>query len=211
MARRGHQRSRNRAAAAMLLAASLLLSGCGLLSGPQPLVEDAPLIMEVSSPVVTVKGVLPPMFTCYGKGESPPVSWSGAPPHTKSFALVMDDSDAPITPYVYWLVVDISSQTTDIQNGTLPPPARPADNSTGHARYDPPCPLGGTHKFRITVYALNTRRLPSPPGGPQLLPTWTSIAPHVLARGTMTVTACPAENSKGWTAACSAAKSAPGV
>jgi Raf kinase inhibitor-like YbhB/YbcL family protein len=206
MAGRGDRRLRGRAAAAVVLAGSLLLSGCGLVSGPQPLSEDAPLIMQVTSPVVSVKHILPADYTCYGSGESPPVSWSGAPPKTRSFALVVDDSDAPISPFVYWLVVNIGQLTTEIQGNRAPPGAEVADNSTGHARYDPPCPVGATHSYRITVYALNVRYLPQPQAGPQLLPTWTSIAPHVLARGEMTVTACPAQGSAGWSHVCETSK-----
>ncbi len=212
MAGRGDRSRRGRLAAAMVvLAGSLLLSGCGLVSGPQPLDEDAPLIMQVSSPVVSARSILPVNYTCHGAGESPPVSWSGAPPKTKSFALVFDDSDAPISPYVYWLVVNISQLTTEIQGNSKPPGAEVADNSTGHARYDAPCPVGAIHRYRITVYALNVRYLPQPQAGPQLLPTWTSIAPHVLARGEMTVTACPVEGSPGWIPACAAGKAGSGT
>jgi Raf kinase inhibitor-like YbhB/YbcL family protein len=210
MAGRGDRRSRRRATAAVVLAASLFLSGCGLLSGPQPLSEDAPLVIQVTSPVVSAKHILPAAYTCYGAGESPPVSWSGAPPRTRSFAIVFDDSDAPISPYVYWLVVNISQFTTEIQGDRAPPGAEIADNSTGHARYDPPCPVGATHSYRISVYALNVRSLPQPQAGPQLLPTWTSIAPHVLARGEMSVTACPAKGSAGWTQVCESVKAGSG-
>jgi Raf kinase inhibitor-like YbhB/YbcL family protein len=187
------RRIRGQATAAGLLAGGLLLSGCGLVSGPVQLSADAPLVMEVSSPVVSAKLLLPAAFTCHGRGESPPVSWSGAPQRTKSFALVLDDADAPIAPYVYWLVTDISYQTTDIQQGHLPPQARVADNSAGRAGYDPPCPRSAEHRYRITVYALDVARLPRLPNGPQLLATWTAIAPHVLARGTLTVIACPGQ------------------
>jgi phosphatidylethanolamine-binding protein (PEBP) family uncharacterized protein len=214
MQRRGDHRVRSRAAAALLLAASVTLSGCGLLSGPRPLSADAPLNMEVSSTGVTRQNVLKPQFTCYGKGESPPVAWSGGfqGGRAKSFALVVDDSDAPITPRVYWLVVDISSTTTDIQAGVLPrPQARVADNTTGRASYDAPCPRGAPHKYRITVYALNAVLGPAPPGGPQLLATWTAIAPHVISRGTLTVTACPAAGQGPPNAACAAARSGSGA
>ena len=191
--RAGDHRTRSRAAAALLLAGSLLLSGCGLLSGPKPLAADAPLTMEVSSPQVN-KSVLPVQFTCHAasKATTPPVSWSGAPAGTKSYALVIDDADAPITPWVYWMVFDIGSATTYIQSNTTPPGARVARNSTGQAGYDAPCPEGSPHKYRITVYALNAVLGRALPSGPQLLPTWTTIAAHVIARGTMTVTACPA-------------------
>jgi Raf kinase inhibitor-like YbhB/YbcL family protein len=204
MARGGDGPTRGRAAAALALAASLLLSGCGLVTGPEALSEDAPLSMQISSPVVSAKNFLPEAYTCYGAGTSPPVSWSGAPAHTASFALVIDDHDAPIAPYMYWLVVNISNETTEIQAGRKPQGALVADNSTGHPRYDAPCPVGSTHQYRITVYALNARLAPAPAGGPQLLPTWTSIAPHVLARGTMTVTACPPKGSAGWIPQCAA-------
>jgi Raf kinase inhibitor-like YbhB/YbcL family protein len=213
MQRRVYQRARGRAAAALLLAGSVTLSGCGLLSGPRPLSADAPLSMEVSSTGVTTRNsVLKPQFTCYGARQSPPVTWTGGyPSRTRSYAIVMDDADAPITPRVYWLVVDINSTTTDIQAGVLPrPQARVADNSTGHASYDPPCPTGAPHKYRITVYALNAVLGPAPPGGPQLLATWTAIAPHVIARGTMTVTVCPGPGQGPTTAACEAARSGSG-
>jgi Raf kinase inhibitor-like YbhB/YbcL family protein len=212
MAGRGDRRPRGRMAAAVaVLACSLLLSGCGLVSGPQPLSEDAPLIMQVSSPVVSARHILPASYTCYGAGESPPVTWSGAPPRTRSFAVVVDDADAPISPFVYWLVVNIGQLTTEIQAGRPPPLAEVADNSNGHARYDAPCPVGATHSYRITVYALNVRYLPRPEAGPQLLPTWTNISPHVLARGEMTVTACPAKGSAGWVQACETVKPGSGT
>jgi phosphatidylethanolamine-binding protein (PEBP) family uncharacterized protein len=192
----GDHGARSRIAAAVLLAASLPLSGCGLLSGPGTLLSDAPLNMEVSSPVVAEHGVLPATYTCYGEHdhqpESPPVAWSGANPRTtKSFVLIIDDSGAPITPRVYWVVFDIGADTSDIQAGQLPPGARQARNTAGNPRYDPPCPVGGPHMYRISVYALNTVLGKGLPANPQLLPTWTAIAPHVTGRGTMTVTACP--------------------
>jgi Raf kinase inhibitor-like YbhB/YbcL family protein len=181
-------------ATALLLGVSLLSSGCGLVSGPAPLSKDAPLSMEVSSPAVT-RAVLPAEFTCYAKGKpkTPPVFWQGAPsPRTKSFALVFDDSGAPISPWVYWLVFDIGRETTDIGTNMLPPSANQARNSTGATGYEPPCPVGSPHKYRIAVYALDTASLGgSVTDGAQLLTTWTTIAPHVLARGTMTVTVCP--------------------
>jgi Raf kinase inhibitor-like YbhB/YbcL family protein len=189
MARRGCQRSPIRALGP-LLACSLLLTGCGLLSGPKPLSADAPQVIQVTSPEIS-GDVLKPAFTCHAdKPMSPPVSWSGGP-HARSYALVIDDADAPITPWVYWLVFDIGSATTFIQQGSTPPGARVAYNSMGQADYDPPCPQGGPHKYRITVYALNTTLANLLPSRPQLMPTWTTIASHVIARGTKTVTACP--------------------
>jgi Raf kinase inhibitor-like YbhB/YbcL family protein len=193
--------TRSRLLAALLLAASLSLTGCGLLSGPGTLPSDAPLDMEVNSTAFPDHGVLPDAYTCHGeharRPESPPISWSGAPRITKSYVVIIDDSGAPITPRVYWIVFDIAASTADLQAGLLPPGARQARNSAGVPGYDPPCPVGSSHSYRISVYALNTVLNKTLPPNPQLLTTWTTIAPHVIGRGTMTVTACPGPTTHG--------------
>jgi Raf kinase inhibitor-like YbhB/YbcL family protein len=192
--RRGHPGGRIRsrtAALALAVVGSLLLSGCGLLSKPQPLSADAPLSMTVTIPVLA-DGVLPARFTCYGHApKSPSVYWSGAPEGTKSLALVVDDSAAPIEPRVYWIVYDIGRDTTDLQVGTLPPHAMVAQNSAHKTTYDPPCPHGASHKYRFTVYALNTFFHRALPTGTPLLQAWTTIAAHVIARGTTMAKVCP--------------------
>jgi Raf kinase inhibitor-like YbhB/YbcL family protein len=181
------------ASLASLVAASVLLGGCGLLGKPQPLSADAPLTMSVTSPDFPGH-VIPAPFICGGAGESPSspsIFWSGAPPGTKSIAVVVDDAAAPISPRVYWIVFDISDSTTDLPLGTLPPHARVAENSAGEAAYDPPCPVSSPHSYRFTVYALNTFFGSALPAGSQLLPAWTMIAEHVIARGTFTARALP--------------------
>jgi Raf kinase inhibitor-like YbhB/YbcL family protein len=184
-----------------MAACSLVLAGCGLLGKPQPLSADAPLDMSVTSPEF-IGGVMPARFTCHGTGESPPIFWSGAPAGTKSLALVVDDSGAPISPRVYWIVFDIGVGTTDLQVGppasahktaqsTLPPGARVAVNSAGTAGYDPPCPTASDNSYRFTLYALNTSFESSLPNRARLLDAWTMIASHVIGRGTFTAHALP--------------------
>lgn len=191
MRRRIVSRSRSvTTALALVLSGSLLLGGCGLLGKPEVLSADAPLTMSVTSPAFT-GGLIPAQFTCHGAAESPPIFWSGAPPGTKSLALVVDDSDAPISPQVYWVVFDIGPDTTDLQVDALPPHARVAYNSAHKADYDPPCPEGTSHGYRFTVYALNTFFGNSLPYQPQLLQALTAIAKHVIARGTLTARAEP--------------------
>jgi len=171
----------------LLLAAQ---AGCSLVSASITFSGDAPIEITVTSPVV-VKGVIPARYTCHGAGagHSPPLHWSGAPPGTKTLALVVDDSDAPITPYIYWIVFNINPSTTDIQAGQLPPGARQAKNSAGRAAYDPPCPNQHAHSYRFTVYAL--RSALSLPDHAGLMPAWTAIARAAIARGRLTVIARP--------------------
>jgi Raf kinase inhibitor-like YbhB/YbcL family protein len=172
--------------AAALLAAAPLLAGCSLLGGPGQFRQDAPEVMTVTSPVFG-EDVIPRQYTCHGGGQHPPIYWSGAPQGTKALALVVDDADAPITPYIYWIVLDISPATTDIQAGPLPPGALQADNSRGFAGYDAPCPIHGSHKYRFTVYAMSsTLRLGN---GASAKAAWTAIARNAIARGRLTATA----------------------
>ena len=164
-------------------AAVMPLAGCGLLGSSNLL---TPAVMTVRSGAF-VQDTLPQRYTCQtARPLSPPLSWSGAPPGTKSIALVADDSSAPISPQVYWIVFDISPETSLLQEGQLPPGARQAQNSMGQAAYDPPCPRG-SHEYRFTVYALSsTLNLPA---GTSLQSAWTAIAAATIGRGRETVTA----------------------
>jgi Raf kinase inhibitor-like YbhB/YbcL family protein len=173
-----------RAAAAAWLAA-LILAGCGTAGYGAPV---APSPMPVSSEAF-VSGILPQRYTCHGMKINPPLNWSGAPEGTKSLALIVDDSSAPITPTIYWLVFDINQGTTDIQEDVVPTDARQALNSAGTAAYDAPCPHGKPHSYRFTVYALNTT-LKLANGAP-LQSVWTAIAAATIGRGRITVTGNP--------------------
>jgi Raf kinase inhibitor-like YbhB/YbcL family protein len=174
--------------AAAAVAAATMLSGCGLLGGPSTLQQDDPQVMTVTSPEFGQGVPVPHQYTCYGAGESPPLDWSGAPTGTKALALVMDDAGAPITPYIYWIVFNISPATPDIQAGRLPPGAQLADNSKGTVGYSPPCPAH-SHQYRFTIYALNAPLQLK--GGASLTAAWAAIAEHALARGRLTVTVNP--------------------
>jgi Raf kinase inhibitor-like YbhB/YbcL family protein len=174
--------------AAAAAAAAAMLSGCGLLSGPATLRQDDPQVMTVTSPEFGQGVPVPHQYTCYGAGESPPLAWSGAPTGTKALALVMDDAGAPISPYVYWIVFNISPATPDIQAGRLPPGAQLAGNSKGTVGYSPPCPAH-PHQYRFTIYALNAPLQLK--GGASLTAAWSAIAEHALARGRLPVTVDP--------------------
>ena len=173
-------RTAGSAALAVLTLASCGTAGSGAGVAPSP--------MRVSSEAF-IQGVLAPRYTCQGAKVNPPLDWSGAPPGTKSLALVVDDSSAPITPFIYWLVFDIGPGTTDIQEGSLPTGARQALNSAGTAAYDPPCPGAHPHSYRFTVYALRTA-LNLAQGAP-LQAVWTAIAAATIGRGRIVVTGNP--------------------
>jgi len=173
------------ASVTLVVAAALAVAGCGQAGQGAPV---APRTMSVSSEAFG-QNILPQTYTCHGDRVSPPLDWSGAPEDTKSLALVVDDSSAPITPYIYWLVFDIQPGTTDIQEGAVPTGARQALNSMGTMKYDAPCPRGHSHSYRFTVYALNSQV--TLPNGAPLLAVWTAIANATIGRGRIVVTGNP--------------------
>ncbi len=182
MAGTGRGLARRLAAAAATAGCALPLAGCGLFGAGMR--TAAPVVMTVNSGAF-VHYTMPQRFTCAGGTVlTPPLGWAGAPPDTKSIALVVDDSDAPITPYVYWIVFDIKPATSDILEGQLPPGARQAQNSAGRAGYDPPCPGPQGHWYRFTVYALDT--VLNLPENASLESTWMAIAAATIGRGRMT-------------------------
>ena len=182
----GRRRLPSRVAAAVAgTVCALPLAGCGLLGSG--ITITSPSVMTVASAAVT-GSILPSRYTCAGsRALSPPLNWAGAPSGTKSIALVVDDSNAPITPYVYWVVFDIRPATSAILEGQLPPGARQARGSAGYHRYDPPCPGAHGHGYRFTVYALNS--VLNLPAGTSLQSAWRAIAAATIGRGRLTVTA----------------------
>ena len=165
------------AAGAVML---VLTAGCGLIGGPSTVLVAVPDTITVTSPDFDGKA-MGPAFSCHGAGRHPAIHWSGAPAGTKSLALVMDDSAAPITPYIYWIVFNIGPQSSDIPAGRLPPGALRADNSKGTIGYDPPCPTNRGHVYRFTVYALDKKL--SLGAGASAKTAWMAIAAAAIARG----------------------------
>ena len=49
-------------------------------------------------------GDIPAVHTCDGADTSPALAWEGAPRATKSFALIVDDPDAPAGDWVHWVI-----------------------------------------------------------------------------------------------------------
>jgi Raf kinase inhibitor-like YbhB/YbcL family protein len=100
---------------------------------------------------------MPPTFTCDGENVSPDLDWTGAPPDTAAFALLVDDPDA--RNFAHWLVYNMTASTS----GGLPKaisatPDAPSQgiNDFGKLGYGGPCPpRSAAHRYRFTLYALN--------------------------------------------------------
>src|SRR5687767_2186896 len=60
-----------------------------------PSQEGHTMPLTITSPAFAHDGTIPTEHTCEGDDLSPPLAWSGAPAGTRSFALIVDDPDAP--------------------------------------------------------------------------------------------------------------------
>ncbi|MBO0803121.1 MAG: YbhB/YbcL family Raf kinase inhibitor-like protein [Nocardiopsaceae bacterium] len=180
--------TRRVATAAVVLGAVVPAAGCGVFSPGAD--AQTPETMTVTSGAF-VQNTMESRYTCAAGDQAinPPLGWAGAPPGTKSLAVVVDDSSAPITPYAYWIVFDINPATSQITEGQLPPGARRAHNSAGTVGYDPPCPGARSHDYRFTVYALN--KVLNLPSGTSLRSAWTAIAGATIAYGQLVAHAAP--------------------
>lgn len=183
--RRGLWRQPRARAVNALALAVLTVTGCGT-AGYGASVAPSPMLVNSEA---FISGILPALYTCHGAKIHPPLNWSSAPPGTKSLALIVDDSSAPITPHIYWLVFDINPEATDIQQGSLPTGARQALNSNHTATYDAPCPVGHPHSYRFTIYALRTTLTLT--NGAPLRSALTEIAAATIGRGRKVVTGNP--------------------
>jgi len=108
------------------------------------------------------------VYGCTGGNVSPEFSWSGAPSGTKSFALMMFDSDAPTGHgFLHWLVFDIPADVSMLARGagdpggSLPQGASQTLNDFGDLGYGGPCPPQGDkpHRYHFTIYALKVEKL----------------------------------------------------
>jgi Raf kinase inhibitor-like YbhB/YbcL family protein len=111
------------------------------------------------------KGMIPARYTCDGWDMSPPLFWTVPPAGTKSLVLIVDDPDAPDpeapqTIWIHWLLYNIPPDAGGLAEGVaakdLPPGCRQGKNDWGHSGYGGPCPSRGRHRYRHTLYALDT-------------------------------------------------------
>jgi Raf kinase inhibitor-like YbhB/YbcL family protein len=116
----------------------------------------------LTSDAFTDGGTIPKRFTCEGQDAAPPLAWTDPPPGTKSFALIVDDPDAPDPKapkrtWVHWVLYDIPASTTGLpEGGAVPAGTRNGRNDWGRTGYGGPCPPIGRHRYFHKLYALDT-------------------------------------------------------
>lgn len=104
-----------------------------------------------------------------GKGQSPHLSWAGAPQETRSYAITCFDPDAPtVSGFWHWMIADIPATTSELPTdasarlATLLPEATALNNDTGTTDYAGAAPPPGdrAHRYIFTIHALSVNKLP---------------------------------------------------
>jgi Raf kinase inhibitor-like YbhB/YbcL family protein len=121
--------------------------------------------LTLTSSAFSHNGPIPRRCTCQGEDVSVPLAWSGAPAGTRSFALIVDDPDAPDPKaprmtWVHWVLYNIPATASALKEGIkaneLPAGTRQGLNDWKRTGYGGPCPPIGRHRYFHKLYALDT-------------------------------------------------------
>jgi Raf kinase inhibitor-like YbhB/YbcL family protein len=119
--------------------------------------------LSISSPSFSSGGEIPRKFTCDGADVSPQLAWTEPPGGTKSFALLVDDPDAPVGNWNHWAIWNLPASARGLGEGlskdpTLPDGSQQGKNDFRKSGYNGPCPPPGKpHRYYFKLFALDAK------------------------------------------------------
>jgi len=115
------------------------------------------MAFTVTSPAFADGEPVPREFTCDGKDAPPAMTVSDPPNGTKSFAVIMDDPDAPTGTFTHWLAYDVPAEGSALRMTA----GKTLENDFGRKGYGGPCPPPGhgPHRYNFTIYAVDVPAL----------------------------------------------------
>jgi Raf kinase inhibitor-like YbhB/YbcL family protein len=126
-------------------------------------------MLTINSPAFASDQTMPKQFSRDGGNKSPPIEWRGAPAGTQSYALIVEDPDAPSGTFMHWGAYDIPANMQRLSEGAGSTgdgaSLHMAVNDFGNACYDGPQPPPGhgTHHYHFRLFALDVPTLDMPP------------------------------------------------
>ena len=122
--------------------------------------------LTLRSPAFVDGSPIPARHGCDGDDVSPALAWSGAPDGTASFALVVQDPDAPDPAkperiFTHWVLYDLPVASgglpENVAPDTLPAGSRAGHNDWKRGTWGGPCPPVGRHRYCFKLFALDTQ------------------------------------------------------
>jgi Raf kinase inhibitor-like YbhB/YbcL family protein len=163
----------------------VLLIAVAAIAAPPPQPQEGSH-MNLSSPGFKNGGDIPKKFTCDGADLSPQLSWSDAPAGIKTFALLVDDPDAPVGNWNHWITWNVPAGSKGMPEGLPKEPQLPDGSQQGlndfhKPGYNGPCPPPGKpHRYYFKLFALDTKLDLKPTATKKDLET--AMKGHILAQ-----------------------------
>lgn len=111
--------------------------------------------MKIECPNFEYGGRIPKKFTCDGEDINPQILISDVPDGAKILNLIVDDPDSPSGTWIHWILKNISPDTKEIPENSVPAGATEEITTFGKAGYGGPCPGIGKHRYFFKLSALN--------------------------------------------------------
>jgi Raf kinase inhibitor-like YbhB/YbcL family protein len=145
------------------------------------------MTFSLTSPAFRDGEQIPTKYTGDGENVSPPLAWSDAPAGTKSFALIVEDPDAPSGTFRHWGIYNIMGERSTLPegvgHGAKTEKLGKGVNDFGEPRYRGPAPPKGhgTHHYHFKLAALDVEELSRAPKLP-VEDVWKAAEKHMLAQ-----------------------------
>ena len=145
--------------------------------------------LTVSTPSFGDDGDIPFENTQYRGNNFPGLAWTAGPPGTKSYAIIMQDTDGKMNgaPILHWTLYNVPASVTKLDPG-MPAAGKPEGSEYGpNARgseqpyMGPRTPPGPKHHYHLQVFALDTLLNPDPAMTYDTLTA--QMRDHILASG----------------------------
>ncbi|MBS1818763.1 MAG: YbhB/YbcL family Raf kinase inhibitor-like protein [Acidobacteria bacterium] len=141
--------------------------------------------LTVTSPAFKQMGDIPFENTQYRGNTFPGLEWTAGPAGTKSYVVIMQDTDAVFggNAILHWTMFNITGTKLDAGMSAPPAGANQGPNIRGANQpyMGPRTPAGPKHRYHIQVFALDTT-LPTDAGASYTALT-AAMKDHVLASG----------------------------
>jgi len=140
---------------------------------------------SISSPSFPNGGDIAKQFTCDGADVSPQLSWTDSPVPIHSFALLVDDPDAPIGNWTHWTMWNLPADARGLREGVsksarLPDGSQQGINDFRKTGYNGPCPpVGKPHRYYFKLFALDVKLELKPDAGKKELEA--AMKGHIVA------------------------------